>query len=123
MNNLPKILIVDDDQDILIVMEALLKMNGYEVAVTAKGDEAIFKAETFCPQLILLDVRLSGTDGREICKSLKSTQTTCNIPVIMVSAHPGGVMDMKQYGADDFIAKPFDVKFLLNRIEDLVERN
>lgn len=114
---------MDDDLDILIVMEALLKMNGYEVAVTTKGEEAIFKAESFCPQLILLDVRLSGSDGREICKSLKSAQTTCNIPVIMVSAHPSGITDMKKYGADDFIAKPFDVKFLLNRIENLVERN
>lgn len=120
---MPKILVVDDDQDILLVMEALLKMNGYEVAVTAKGEEAITKASTFCPQLILLDVRLSGSDGREICKSLKATKSTCNIPVIMVSAHPSGVSDISAYGADDFIAKPFDVKFLLGRIQSLVRQN
>ncbi len=116
---MPKILVVDDDLDILLVMEALLKMNGYEVAVTANGEEALDKAAAFCPQLILLDIRLSGHDGREICRSLKAAQATCNIPVIIVSAHPGGMTDIDSYGADDFIAKPFDVKHLLRRIRSL----
>lgn len=115
-----KILVVDDDLDILLVMQALLKMNGYEVAVTPKGEEAIPLATSFRPQLILLDVRLSGYDGREICTALKADPLTQHIPVVMVSAHSSGVTEFERYGADDFIAKPFDVKHLLGRIRAAV---
>jgi DNA-binding response OmpR family regulator len=111
-----RILIVDDDIDILSVMEMLLTMKGFEVEVTQKGENTFPKIETFKPDLILLDVLISGHDGRTICKKLKSNDDTKHIPVIMFSAHPAAATIITEYGADDFIAKPFDVNNLLQKV-------
>lgn len=111
-----KILVVDDDIDILSVMEILLSMKGFDVEVTSKGETTLSKIESFKPDLILLDVLISGYDGRAICKQLKSNPTTSEIPVIMFSAHPGAAATISDYGADDFIAKPFDVNNLMKKV-------
>ncbi len=111
-----KILVVDDDIDILSVMEMLLSMKGFDVEVTSKGENTIPKIESFKPDLILLDVLISGHDGRAICKQLKSNKSTKHIPVIMFSAHPGAAATISDYGADDFIAKPFDVNNLMQKV-------
>ncbi len=111
-----RILVVDDDTDILSVMEILLTMKGFEVEVTAKGENTFPKIDTFRPDLILLDVLISGHDGRNICKQLKSNEATRHIPVIMFSAHPGAAATIADYGADDFIAKPFDVNNLIQKV-------
>lgn len=113
-----RILVVDDDTDILSVMEILLTMKGFEVEVTAKGENAVPKINSFKPDLILLDVLISGHDGRTICKQLKSNKDTRHIPVIMFSAHPGAAATIADYGADDFIAKPFDVSHLLRKVNE-----
>jgi len=112
-----KILVVDDDTDILSVMEILLKMKGFEVEVTTRGENTFPKIESFKPDLILLDVLISGHDGRTICRELKARKETSHIPVIMFSAHPGAAASILQYGADDFIAKPFDVANLLQKVK------
>jgi DNA-binding response OmpR family regulator len=114
--NMSKILVVDDDIDILSVMEILLTMKGFEVEVIAKGENTFPKIETFKPDIILLDVLISGHDGRTICRELKSNNETRHIPVIMFSAHPGAAATVAEYGADDFIAKPFDVANLLQKV-------
>ncbi len=111
-----KILVVDDDLDILVVMEILLTMKGFEVEVTAKWENTFEKIETFKPELILLDVLISGNDGRTICKQLKSREDTKHIPIIMFSAHPSAAATIADYGANDFIAKPFDVNDLLAKV-------
>src|SRR5258708_27227845 len=111
-----KILVVDDDLDILVVMEILLSMKGFEVDVTAKWENTFDKIESFKPDLILLDVLISGNDGRTLCKQLKSQPNTKHIPIIMFSAHPSAAATINEYGADDFIAKPFDVNDLLAKI-------
>lgn len=111
-----RILVVDDDTDILSVMEILLTMKGFEVEVTAKGENTFPKITTFRPDLILLDVLISGHDGRTICQQLKSDEATKHIPVIMFSAHPGAAATIADYGADDFIAKPFDVNNLIEKV-------
>lgn len=111
-----KILVVDDDIDILSVMEILLSMKGFEVQVISKGENTFPKIESFKPDLILLDVLISGYDGRVICKQLKSNKSTSHIPVIMFSAHPGAAAAISDYGADDFIAKPFDVNNLMQKV-------
>jgi len=116
-----KILVVDDDIDILSVMEILLSMKGFEVEVTSKGDNTFPKIESFKPDLILLDVLISGHDGRTICKQIKTNELTKNIPVIMFSAHPGAASTIADYGADDFIAKPFDVNNLMKKINEQLE--
>ena len=112
-----KILVVDDDLDILAVMQLLLKMKGFDVEVTTKGEETFDRVEKFQPDLVLLDVLLSGHDGRLICRQLKQEDKTKNIPVIMFSAHPTAVETIRQYGADDFIAKPFDVNDLIAKVK------
>ena len=111
-----KILIVDDDVDILSVLGILLSMKDFIVDVTSKGANTFSKIETFKPDLILLDVLLSGFDGRTICKQLKSNEQTRHIPVIMFSAHPGAAAFITEYGANDFIAKPFDAVNLIEKV-------
>ena len=118
-----KILVIDDDVDILSVMEILLSMKGFNVEVTAKGENTFPKIESFKPDLILLDVLISGYDGRVICKELKSKKETKSIPVIMFSAHPGAAATIADYGADDFIAKPFNVVNLIDKINHQLEIN
>lgn len=113
---MPRILVVDDDIDILSVMEVLLTMKGFEVEVTAKGENTFPKIDTFRPDLIILDVLISGHDGRTICKQLKSNEATKHIPVIMFSAHPGAAATIADFGADDFISKPFDVEDLIKKV-------
>lgn len=111
-----KILVIDDDLDILSVMEILLSMKGFDVEVTAKGENTFPKIASFQPDLILLDVLISGHDGRMICKELKANKKTQHIPVIMFSAHPGAAAAIADYGADDFISKPFDVNNLISKV-------
>jgi DNA-binding response OmpR family regulator len=111
-----KILVVDDDLDILVVMEILLSMKGFQVEVTSRWEQTFEKIESFKPNLILLDVLISGNDGRVICKQLKSQEDTKHIPIIMFSAHPSAGATIKEYGANDFIAKPFDVHELMDKV-------
>ena len=122
-NLMDKILIVDDNSDILWVVETVLKRYGFEVMALPRGEEVIPKAKTFCPQLILLDVFLSGIDGIEVCNKLKANPVTKDIPVIMFSAHTN-FPDIKKFcQADDFIAKPFDVNELVRKIKYQIDAN
>jgi len=120
-----RILVVDDNTDILQIVKIILENNGFEVVVTPNGEETLLKTETFHPQLILMDVFLSsGIDGREICKTLKANSETKDIPVILFSAQVKMEDGFKSWGADDFIAKPFEVKELINKIKShLTESN
>lgn len=118
-----KILVVDDDVDILSVMKILLTMKGFEVDVISKGENALPRTQSFKPDLIILDVLISGHDGRTICKQLKSNKETSHIPVIMFSAHPGASATITDYGANDFIAKPFDVNSLMKKINAQLENS
>lgn len=113
-----KILVVDDDPDILDALQFTLEDAGYIVTTTEKGEyaENLRDGNGGLPDLILLDVLLSGKDGRTICQKLKSQSETRHIPVIMMSAHPGARESVKDVGADDFLAKPFEVEHLLAKI-------
>ncbi|WP_448698635.1 response regulator transcription factor [Mucilaginibacter sp. AW1-3] len=112
-----KILAVDDDLFILDALTELLKYSGYDVESTPNGEEVFKKIDEYAPDLILLDVMLAGLDGREICKKIKTNDKTKNIPVIMVSATPAVNHTVKDFGANDFVAKPFDIFQLINKIE------
>lgn len=111
-----KVLIVDDNSDILWVVETILKRYGFDVISTLKGEEVLAKTKKYNPQLILLDVFLSGIDGIEVCNTLKSTPETKDIPIIMFSAHTNSQDLMKFCKADDFVAKPFDSNELVEKI-------
>ena len=113
-----RVLVVDDNIDILQIVKIILENYGFEVAVTPKGEETLSKTDTFNPQLILMDVFLSsGIDGRELCKILKSNSQTKDIPVILFSAQIKMDDGFASWGADDFIAKPFEVKELISKIK------
>lgn len=115
--HMQKILIIDDDPDVITVLQLLLKKKGYEVATAYREEEVFPQIDAFMPNLIVLDVLLSGVDGRQICKKIKHTDKWKNIPVIMFSAHPGAQKNMEDFGADDFLPKPFQSEKLLERIE------
>lgn len=115
-----KILVVDDDEGILEAFEAVLESADYTVIKTTSPDMLFDMTSENLPDLILLDVLLSGVDGREVCQKLKSNKTTEHIPVIIVSAHPGADKSTKEVGADDFIAKPFEMDELLSKIARLL---
>ena len=116
-----KVLIIDDDPDIRILMDALMKQQGYEVETAAHREEAMDKLEDFQPSVIFLDVLLSGSDGREFCQEIKSNSGMQHIPVIMFSAHPGAADNIESYGADDFITKPINTEALLEKMNRLVK--
>lgn len=111
-----KILLIDDDPDVRTVMSILLKKEGYEVDTASRREEALHKLSQDIPSLILLDVLLSGADGRELCRELKASPNTKDIPVIIFSGHPGAAFQFQAYGADDFIAKPFQTEALLEKL-------
>jgi DNA-binding response OmpR family regulator len=111
-----KVLIVDDDIDILTVVQMLLKMNNYTVAAISKWQDVPKTIENFSPDLILLDVALSGADGRDICKRLKKSNDTQSIPVILFSAHLDLASDTCGCMADGLITKPFETSYLLDTI-------
>jgi len=117
------IVIVDDDPDILDAMRLLLEMEGYAVVTTQKADslKRLIEEGTL-PNLILLDVLLSGKDGRVVCQELKCQEKIKNIPIIIVSAHPSAAKNAMRYGAEDFIAKPFNIDELLQKVKKYVER-
>ncbi len=110
-----KILVVDDDPDILDALQFLLEFAGYDVKTSEKGEyvENLRDTNGGFPDLIILDVLLSGKDGRLICQKLKSQHETKHIPIIMISAHPNAKQSVAAVGADDFMAKPFDADELL----------
>ena len=115
-----KILVADDENDILEIISYNLVSEGYEVFTVKDGNEALDMARKIHPDLIILDILLSGNDGRTICKRLKKDKSTGNIPVIMISAHPSAHETIAECGADSFIAKPFSVSDLLKQVEEHV---
>ena len=111
-----KILLIDDDPDIRMVMSKMLNKEGYAVETASRREEALECIANEKPSLILLDVLLSGADGRELCREIKATEATKDIPVIMFSGHPSAAQQFESYGADDFIAKPFNTETLLQKL-------
>jgi CheY-like chemotaxis protein len=116
-----KVLVIDDDEGILSAFEAVLE-GEYTVETFSNPELLQTLHEKNLPDLILLDVLLSGADGRDICKQLKNNPLTKNIPIIMISAHPGAAKTIKKAGADDYVAKPFEMDELLQKIAKYTKR-
>ena len=118
-----RILIIDDDKDLLTVVQALLLKRGFEVYAFSNWESAWGGIKNCKPQLILLDVFLSGTDGLDACKKLKSSYFTRHIPVIVLSSYPNiAETAIYEYGADEFIAKPFEVNEIVSKINNILSR-
>ncbi|MCR4263673.1 MAG: response regulator [Candidatus Roizmanbacteria bacterium] len=111
-----RILIIDDDPGILEAISIILEEEGYIVDTEEKSEVSFTKINRFKPHLILLDILMSGGDGRIICKKIKKQKTTQHIPVILISAHPNAEASMVESGADGFLAKPFEVQDLLQMV-------
>lgn len=112
-------MIADDDPGIVDAVEMLLEFEGYTVSSTVDG-ATVLDMKDELPDLLLLDIWMSGEDGRDICKQLKREALTKNIPVIMISASRDIKESALAAGADDFLAKPFEMDELLKKIEELV---
>lgn len=112
-------MIADDDPGIVDAVEMLLEFEGYQVVSTVDGNTVLRMKEDL-PDLLLLDIWMSGEDGRDICKKFKYQATTKNIPVIMISASRDVKDSALAAGADDFLAKPFEMDELLRKIAHLL---
>ncbi len=113
-----KILVLDDDEDILDVISYILIDKGYEVETLSGGEEIFQAIGHFHPDLVLMDVMLGSMDGRMICKELKHQTETSSLPVILISASHDLAQSLRQDGApNDFIAKPFDIDYLIQKVE------
>ncbi len=112
-----KILVVDDNTEILNVVELILNNYGFEVDTISNGQDVITQTESFKPDLVLMDVYLGGMDGMDICKTLKSSDATRHIPVIMFSAHSNRKDVFDSCKAQDFIGKPFEITELVSKIK------
>ena len=115
-----KILVVDDDTDILGLVKILLNSNNYDVKAISRWEEIDTSIYNFKPDLVLLDVSLGGADGREICKGIKAAKETRDLPVILFSANPEMGKYIEDCCAQSFIPKPFELKYLLSTIRHFV---
>jgi len=114
-----RILVVDDDQAILDATKLLLEYEGYEVLTASDGD-TVRKIETDLPDLILLDIWLSGTDGAEIARFLKQQEYSRRIPIILFSANRNIEELAEKAGVEDSLVKPFDWMDLLQKVQKYI---
>ena len=110
------ILLVDDDKDICVMVEAILKFAGHKVQSCTLPDQLPQLLESTHPRLLLMDMLLSGTDGRDVCRKLKAAPRENSLKIIMMSAHPDADRSCREAGADDFISKPFDMDYFIEKI-------
>ena len=120
MNKPKRITVADDDPGILDAVEMMLEMEGYEVNATLNGN-TVLEFDQILPDIYILDIWMSGADGRELCKKLKSEERTKAIPVILISASNDLKRSAETAGADDFLAKPFDIDVLLTKIQKALQ--
>lgn len=106
------ILIADDDPSILEVVEMVLEDEGYEVEKILDGT-LLFESRNTYPDLLLLDIGLSGVDGRNICTFFKSTADLAHIPIVMISANKDTERIASEAGANEYLKKPFEIEELL----------
>jgi two-component system alkaline phosphatase synthesis response regulator PhoP len=120
-----KILIVDDEIDTLLPLKRSLEVEDYIVVGASNGKEALVKARTDIPDLILLDLMMPEMDGYEVCSKLKKDELTKNIPVIMLTAKDAVREKVKglDIGADDYVTKPFNLNELKARIKSVLRRS
>jgi two-component system phosphate regulon response regulator PhoB len=119
-----KILVVEDEEDILELIRYNLAKESYQVICVTTGEEALKTARKEMPDILLLDLMLPGVDGLEVCKTLKGDSATTAIPILMVSAkgEEADVVTGLELGAEDYVTKPFSPRVLLSRIKAVLRR-
>lgn len=118
------VLVVDDEQDILELIRYNLTRDGYSVRTVTSGEEALEVAGKIRPDVVILDLMLPGLDGLEVCRRLKRSDGTRDIPVLMLTAktEDSDIVSGLEIGADDYVTKPFSPKVLIARLRALLRR-
>lgn len=118
-----KILVVDDDLEVLETLELILELGGFEVSGLDNGDEIFERIKSFEPDLILLDISLGHIDGRLLCEQLKAEESTSFIPILLVSGlYQAEEVPSLKYGQDDFLSKPFQMDVLLEKLAAILSK-
>jgi len=119
-----RILVVDDEKDILELVRYSLDRNGYQIEMAISGEGALAKTRRKIPDLIILDLMLPGIDGLEVCRRLKSDGKTERVPIIMLTAksEEADVVTGLELGAEDYVTKPFSPRVLIARVRRLLRR-
>lgn len=119
-----KILLVDDEEDILNLVKYNLEREGYKVEAVTTGEMAVRNARELVPDLILLDLMLPGMDGLDVCRILKNDKNTAKISVVMLTAkgEDSDIVTGLELGADDYITKPFSPRVLVARVKAVLRR-
>jgi len=121
-DRIPKVLVVDDEPNIRELVEVALKFHGCAVAVSASGKDALHQAETYEPDLMILDVMLPDMDGFEVCRTLRADGN--DVPVIFLTARDTTSDTIRglTLGGDDYVTKPFSVEALVARVRAVLRR-
>ena len=124
MERKARILVVDDEHDILELIRYNLSREGYHLTCVDNGEKALTEAKAGQPDVILLDLMLPGVDGLEVCRILKASRETSQIPIIMLTAKTEEVdiVTGLELGADDYVTKPFSPRVLLARVRTILRR-
>lgn len=115
----PKILIIDDDPDLCMLMENMVKFIGHNSAKCSNPKEILDTVTKEKPDVLVMDMLLSGKDGRNITRQLKNDPDTNHIKIMMVSAHPDAEAECLNAGADEFLGKPFDIDEFTSKVDAL----
>jgi len=115
-----RILVVENDSEILNILSYILVDEGYQVKSLCSLEGFIELIHSYKPDAILLDIIIPGVEGTEICKTIKSTETTKHIPLIVLSTHPTVAASIKEICADEVISKPFDITDLIQILGDQI---
>jgi DNA-binding response OmpR family regulator len=119
-----RVLIVDDEPNIVLSLEFLLRQQGYEVHVARDGEEALAAAEDWRPDLMVLDVMLPGLDGFEVCRRLRERPENASLKILLLTARGREVERVRgmEEGADAYVRKPFSTRQLMITVAELLGR-
>lgn len=117
-----RVLVVDDEPNIVLSIEFLMEQAGFEVVTADDGEQALAKVNDSRPDLLLLDISLPGISGFDVLERLRSEEATVHLPIIMLTAHGRDVEREKglALGADDYITKPFSTQALVEKVQALL---
>ncbi|SFX11424.1 response regulator transcription factor [Marinospirillum alkaliphilum] len=120
---MPRVLVVDDEPNIVLSLEFLMQQAGFQVDTAADGETALQKVHAVPPDLILLDISLPGISGFEVLEALRAEARYSKLPIVMLTAHGREVEREKgmALGADDYITKPFSTRELVEKVKNLLQ--
>lgn len=116
-----RVLVIDDDIDLLMLMERKLQQQGYNVESAVSLAEGEYMLNLFKPHLVLIDINVAGEDGRQLCWKIKHGTDADTVKVILMSALYYPTTRTLLFGADDFVAKPFDTEFLVQKMKSQLQ--